>query len=122
MSEQFKTDSPSAPPQVEPDITALLKQMQQQIGFLEKKIDILIKQSSERPSSERSFNKRPFSRPFRPGGFSHSHRPNEREYKSGPSDRNPAQGQPFDKPQGNANRDFGRGRKAFFRRRKEHAR
>ena len=118
MSEHFKHDT-SIPPQTEPEVLALIRKMQQQLAFLEKKIDILIKQSSEK-SFERPFQKRSFSRPFRPGGFSHSHPRNQGERSNGPGEKDFAQSQrrPFDRPQGNETREFSRGRKAFFRRQK----
>ncbi len=77
MSEHFKHDPSPAPPQSESEVIALIKRMQQQLAFLEKKIDILINQSSER-----SFKGRPFSKPFRPGG--HSPRQDKREHDKKP--------------------------------------
>ncbi len=109
MSEEFKQEHP---PQGDLDVVGLLKKIMQQMSYLEKKLDMLIGQSSDRPS----FNKeRRFSRSFRPGGFSHSDRrpaqgdrPRERSFDSGPR---------FDKPAGDKNRGGAeRGRKAFFRR------
>ncbi len=54
MKKPLKHKSSLASPQVEsdmaePNIAVLINQMQQQLGFLEKKIDTLISQSSERP-------------------------------------------------------------------------
>jgi ATP-dependent RNA helicase DeaD len=56
----------SVPPQADSDVVSLIKKMQQQLNYLEKKIDILIGggQSSERPAF-RDREKR-FSKPFRP--------------------------------------------------------
>lgn len=53
----------SVPPQADSDVVSLIKKMQQQLGFLEKKIDILIGQSPERPFRDRE---KRFSKPFRP--------------------------------------------------------
>jgi hypothetical protein len=56
----------SVPPQADSEVVSLVKKMQQQLNYLEKKIDLLIGggQSSERPSF-RDREKR-FSKPFRP--------------------------------------------------------
>ncbi len=44
-----------------------LRKIQEQLGFLEKKIDTLLSQSQSGSSQERSFNsEKRFSRPFRP--------------------------------------------------------
>lgn len=60
------------------EVITMLMKMQEQLNFLERKIDTLIKQGESGPSSsgERSFQDRPFRekrfskpfRPFRPGG------------------------------------------------------
>lgn len=65
-------------PQQEMDVLELLKKMQQQLIYLEKKIDTLI---AQRPAQgqDRPFQKdRNFSRPFKPYG---------RPYSGGSSDR-----------------------------------
>ena len=67
------------------DVVSLLKKMQQQLLFLEKKIDILIAQSQDKPfrgksSPERPFRKRPVSKPFRSSGHSRSHGKGKQEY------------------------------------------
>lgn len=121
MSDLSKQHSePESTPQGEPDVIALIKKMQQHLIFLEKKIDILVSQSSQ--SSERPFNKeRRFSRPFRPGGHSHSHPRDNRERHHSSGERGFSQGRrPFDGPRsGGENRGFGdRGKKPFFSRRK----
>jgi CxxC-x17-CxxC domain-containing protein len=61
MKKIFKRKIPVAEPQVEPDIAASIDKMQQQLVNLEKKIDALISQSSERPF-ERKDQARPFQR------------------------------------------------------------
>ena len=61
MKKIIKRKSVSVEPQVEPDIAALIDQLQQQVTLLEKKIDTLISQSSERPSGRSSYSK-PFQR------------------------------------------------------------
>ena len=106
--------SKGEPQQVDLDMYAVLKKIQQQLAFLEKKVDTLIRQSPERPpfSRERSFQK-----PFRPGGFGHSHSHGKSEHGHGPREKSfdrPAR--PFDKPRTGDRPDHERGRKAFFRR------
>ena len=71
----------SSLPQADTDLVSLIKKMQQQLNFLEKKIDILIGQSPERPFRDRENR---FSKPFRPafghGGNSHG----KRDFNRGP--------------------------------------
>jgi len=69
MSKHFKDDTSPVSQQAEPEIIALIKRMQQQLVFLEKKIDTLIGRSSERPFERKHFSKssRPFGRPHRYG-------------------------------------------------------
>ncbi len=127
MNEPIKNDIPPVAPQNDSDVVALVKKIQQQLVFLEKKIDILIGQSSERPFQRREFPKpfRPLSGPASPGGgrqagFNRSHHygkgerghPREGGFGGGP--------RYFDKPQGGENRGFGgHKKKPFFRKRKE---
>ncbi len=61
MKKILKRKSISVEPQVEPNIAALIDKMQQQLILLEKKIDTLISQSSERPSGGSNYSK-PFRR------------------------------------------------------------
>ena len=64
MSEHLdENEELSAPPQADSDVVSLIKKMQQQLNFLEKKIDILIGQSPEKPFHDRE---KRFSKPFRP--------------------------------------------------------
>ena len=109
MNEHFKRDHSQAPQQVDLDMFAVLKKIQQQLTFLEKKVDTLVRQS-ERPS----FRERPFQKPFRSGGFSHSHGHGKSDRDRAPREKSFDQGRPFDKPHGPQQE---RGRKAFFRKR-----
>jgi hypothetical protein len=84
MSEHSEeNDELSALPQADTDVVSLIKKMQQQLNYLEKKIDLLIGgQSPERPAF-RDREKR-FSKPFRPsfgGGASHG----KRDFNRGPN-------------------------------------
>lgn len=113
MSEPLEND-PSNLPQTNSEVLGAIQKIQQQLVFLEKKIDTLLAQSSEK-----SFHRpRHFSKPFRPGGSGHSFPRGPGERGNHPRERSFSEGRPFDKPQGSENRGFSRGRKAFFRRQK----
>ena len=104
MTEQFKSDNPSAPQQSETDVVVLIKKMQQQLAFLEKKIDLLVSQSQEKPFREKSFSRpsRPFDRPYRPGG----HYPDKRDHGEGSRERSFRPGHYSDKrDQGEGSRE-----------------
>lgn len=86
-------------------VMVMLKRMQQQLAFLEKKIDTLLSQSSQQPSrgSDRPrYNDRGFSRPARPFGNSYGgDRGGPGARDRGPSrDRGdyPPRGRSFDRP------------------------
>ena len=91
----------------ETDLVSLVKKMQQQLNYLEKKIDVLISQSQPKPFRERTESPyrertdRPFretpDRPFRKRTFSKSARTFDRprphgrdEHESSPREREPA--------------------------------
>ena len=112
MNQDFEHNNPPAPSQVEPDVITLIKKMQQQLVFLEKKIDVLIGQSPGKP-----FHDRRFSKPFRRFGHSNWHGKKERDNNSG--ERNFSQGNHFDKRQGGENRGFVQEKKPFFRGRRD---
>ena len=95
MNEESNIDPSAVSNQSDTDIVSLLKRMQQQLLSLDRKIDILINQSKEkpfweRPSSDRSFRKRPFSKPLRL--FDHSQRRGKGEHEHNPRERDSAQG------------------------------
>lgn len=69
------------------DVIFLLKKLQEQLTFLERKVDILVNQSKERPSfnRERTFSKPPFrSSSSSYGDERHGDRPDHRSERSGP--------------------------------------
>ncbi|MEI8175303.1 MAG: hypothetical protein WCG78_00355 [Candidatus Omnitrophota bacterium] len=137
MSEHVHDDDSSVPAATEQDLAALIRKMQQQLTFLEKKIDILINQSAANAPRENHFSKpfrptaRPpregnFSKPFRP--FERSHRPFERTHgkPSGEKsfDRHPqesgfGQGRPYKKRYEGEKRGFDQKKKPFHFARKE---
>ena len=120
MSEHVKPDTSSAPPQGEVDVVVLIQKMQQQLVFLEKKIDTLISQSSEKPFRRNHFSQRSGAasqaRPFR--SFGHSHPQGKGEHDNSSRERGFAPRRHFGTPQGGENRGFGQSQKPFFRPRK----
>jgi hypothetical protein len=110
MTKQLKNDNASTSQQTESDVLGLIKKMYQQLAFLEKKIDILISQSQEKPSREKPFSKpfRSFGRPYRPG---HPH--DKRTHDEGFREKNFPSGHHSEKRQGDENRGFGGPRKSY---------
>ncbi len=93
----------SAAPKGEQDVSYLIKKVQQQLTFLERKIDTLIEQSSGRPS--RSFD--------RSSSFDKGRRPNrtgERSFSSGRS---------FNKKPVDGNRAYAPRKKSFSPRKRD---
>jgi hypothetical protein len=104
------------------DVASLLEKVQQQLLFLEKKIDILIAQSQDKPFRgkpflERPFRKRPVSKPFRSSGHSRSHGKGEQEYTPGGKDFS----QKFYSQyrERNENRGSSANKKSFYRKQKK---
>lgn len=112
MSEQSGHEALGVSRQADPDVMALLKKIQQQLSFLEKKIDALIGSSQERP-----FRERHFSKPYRSFGDSQHH--GKRERSHGPGERNFGPGHPFEKRHDEEAGGFNRKKRPFFHRRKE---
>lgn len=106
MREQSKQHYSLPPAPEEQDVAALLKKVQQQLAFLEKKIDILIGQSETRSVSDKRFSKpfRPFVRPY--------HR-SERGQDSPPRERNYYPARHSDRRPGGESREFGYKKKAY---------
>jgi hypothetical protein len=99
--------------QTEQDVVTMIKKIQQQLIFLEKKIDTLINQSSGKRFEVKRFSKplQPFERSSYYGKGKQGNSSRERSFtQSRPS---------FNKQQGDENRDFGQRKKPFFRHRKE---
>ena len=110
MTEQLKSDNFSAPQQTGSDVLVLIKKMHQQLVFLEKKIDILISQSQEKPFREKRFLKpfRSFGRPYRPGHFH-----DKRDQSEGLRERSFHSGSHFEKRREEENRGFGGPKKDY---------
>jgi hypothetical protein len=108
--------------QSESDVVSLLKRMQQHLLFLEKKIDLLISQSQERPRrenapSDRPFRKRPFSKPFR--SFDHPQRQGKGERGPSSRERDSAQGPYYERRPHDKNRGPNPKKKPFSFKRKD---
>lgn len=99
MSEHSKHDDSVSGTSDEQDVVVLLKRMQQHLAFLEKKIDILVAKSQERP-----FRQKPFSRPFRPSSY---HRRPEGEYVNTSEEKRFDRPRRFEKRHGREERGFG---------------
>ena len=87
MNEESSITPSPIPDEPNTDVVSLLKKMQQQLLFLERKLDLLISQSQERlhaekSSSNRPSQKRPFSKQFLP--FDHPRRRSREEHGHGP--------------------------------------
>ena len=80
MKKRFKRKSLLVAPQDEQGTAGLINKMQQQLSAMEKKLDILISQSSKRPF-EKSYSQKP-SRPF-----NHSYRHDREKQGNGPRER-----------------------------------
>jgi len=126
MSEQLNhSDIVSITPQNEPaETAAILKDIQQRLSFLERKIDTLLNQSSSSASSDRpAFQRRPFGKSGRPFNRFNKGRPsgprenNFRDRESRPEGFSSSpQPRHFDKPRGEAGQGFGGKKKKFFHR------
>ena len=80
MKRNPKHEDTLVPPQAEPDMAVLMAKIQQQLVNLEKKIDNLISQSSEKPFSGEHYSK-PFQR------FDHFRRYEKRDQGNSYSER-----------------------------------
>jgi len=80
VKKRFKHKSLLAAPQDEPGAVSLINKVQQQLSAMEKKLDILISQSSKRPF-EKSYSQKPFRR------FDHSRRHDRGRQGDGPRER-----------------------------------
>ena len=79
MKKHVKRKSSLVAPQ-ESDVTGLINKLQQQVSAIEKKLDILISQSSKRPF-EKSYSQKPSRR------FDHSYRRDRARQGNGPRER-----------------------------------
>ena len=95
MNEESSITPSAIPDGPDTDAVSLLKKMQQQLLFLERKIDLLISQSQERlqgekASSTRPSQIRPFSKQFR--SFDHPRQRSRGDQRYSPRESDSAQG------------------------------
>jgi hypothetical protein len=94
MTDESSITPEDVPEESNADIVSILKGMQKQLAFLERKLDALIDQSKERSqaekTSDRPFRKRPFSKPFR--SFDRPARQGNEDRGRGPRERDAAKG------------------------------
>jgi hypothetical protein len=101
------------------DVVSLLKKLQQQVLYLERKIDMLISQSKDIPSREqtspdRPFRKRPFSKPFR--SFDHPQRHGKGDYGHSSGERDSAKPRFYERRPPQSSRGPNPKKKPFFKR------
>ncbi|MFH1622051.1 MAG: hypothetical protein ABIA97_02880 [Candidatus Omnitrophota bacterium] len=131
MNEDFKKEDSFVPQQEEQQVLVLVKRLQQQIIFLEKKVDILLSRSVQMTSEARSFSKpsHSFGHSQRQGKARYRDRSRERDFSTdrfgkqhGEENRGPQQREkpfhPFDKRREGSQRP-GQRNKPFFRHRRE---
>ena len=80
MEKRLKRKSLLVAPQGESGVAGLINKVQQQLSVMEKKLDILISQSSKRPF-EKSYSQKPSQR------FNHSHHHDRGRQGNGPRER-----------------------------------
>ena len=119
MNEQFKQNDPSASPQSNQDVLALIKKIQDHLVILERKIDVLSQRPPSRPFQDRPYEKKSFSKPYRAYGNS-SYR-GKGEYDNKPREGGFRPGGPFKKREGDDNRGFSHKKKPFYNKHKDRA-
>jgi hypothetical protein len=107
MNEESSVNPTTAQDPSDTEVVSLLKKVQQQLLFLEKKVDLLISQSQEKPSGERafperSFRKRSYSKPYR--SFDQPARHGKGEHGNSPRDRDSAPGHFYERRPGQKSR------------------
>ena len=122
MKDELHIDPEKREDGSENEIVPLLKRMQQQLAFLEEKIDQLVSQSQERPFEKRHshnqyFPKRPASRPPRP--FERSDRYPRGDRDRAPRDRDSQPGHFYERGKPDKKRSPVARKKPFFSHRKD---
>ncbi len=107
MNKDFKKEDSSALLQEEQQVLALVKRLQQQISFLEKKVDILLSRSEQRTNETKSFSK-----PFR--SFGRSQRQGKARYKGRSRERG-SSADHFDRQDDEESRGSEQREKPFYR-------
>jgi hypothetical protein len=130
MSKQDQQDDEVVESGSSGDVIFLLKKLQEQLTFLERKVDILVNQSKDKPSfnRERTFSKTPFrSGPSAYGAVRHGGRPDSRSERSGPprersyepGNRAPSGERSYGDRDSRGSRGFAGKKKPFFSKSKE---
>jgi hypothetical protein len=120
MKEESSITPSSVPDEADADVVSMLKRMQQQLLSLERKMDLLVSQSRERPSGgksspDRHFGKRPFSKPFR--SFDHPRRHGKDEHEHSPREKDSVQGHFYEhRPGGKSQGPSPKKKPVFFKR------
>ncbi|MCA9395749.1 MAG: hypothetical protein KC649_01150 [Candidatus Omnitrophica bacterium] len=118
MSKHSDPQNFSESSQDESEVMSLLKKMQQHLTFLEKKIDLLVENSSQN-----SFKEKRFSRPGRSGGYSggfSGRRGSSSEGNGFSSERSFGRSSSYDRPRrGGQSQGFGEGKKRPYRSKRE---
>lgn len=122
MNEELDIDEGKQADPSENEVLTLLKRMQQQLAFLENKIDQLVSQSQDkpferRPSPNKYFPKRPDSRSPRP--FERSDRYPRVDRDRGPRERDSAPGHYYERGKPDKKRSPVARKKPFFSHRKD---
>lgn len=107
MNEDSKKENSSVSQHEEQQVLALVKRLQQQISFLEKKVDILLTRSTQRPSETKNFSK-----PFR--SFGHSPHQGKSRGRDRSRERNFSADR-SDRKQGEESRGSGQKERPFYR-------
>jgi hypothetical protein len=126
MKENWSVDTSETPDETDNandnEIISLLKEMQQQMAGLERKMDLLISHSKGRQpgaksGSDRSFRNRSYSKPFR--SFDQPQHHGRGEYGHGRREGDPAQGHFYEHRPQKKDRGAGPGKKPFSRKDRE---
>ncbi len=119
MNQENHNEDDAVVQQGEMDVMAYLRKIQQQLVFLERKVDTLIAQSKDRPSSS-SFRDRPFTKPayrsFSPS--SHQGR-GDRDSRSHGGRESSSYARPFDKRSSGEGQRFAPRKKPSFQKRND---
>jgi hypothetical protein len=122
MNEESSIPPSAIPDESDTDVVSLLKKMQQQMLFLERKIDLLIRQSQERQPVEKTFpnrpsQKRPFTKQYR--SFDHPRRRSGGEQGHSPRESGSAPGHFYENRPRGKSRSINPKKKSFSFKRKD---
>ena len=126
MNEESNHNVTPDPSQIQPDVAALIRRIQEHLVILERKIDSLIMKSQERSAFKEKHFSKPFQKPFQKSfakpfrSFSPSPYQGKREQDADPRKSRFAKGPQFkSQHQSDENRGFDKKKKPFFQKKKE---